>query len=170
MASYTMLARLSWHVCVAWRNNTIFSTLDPEILAFLASIFASLVTLVSICVWPSTLLILALIFRKHILRALPYLTRLKAGDFEFEFGKRILELEQKAADADIPLIEEVAPEPIDPELLLSVCIPYIWGYRRAHTSHARVFASILSTIYMLSTLVTVRLLSKKDLLLSGFLY
>ena len=89
------------------------SSMVPEVLELIASLVTSLVALLSACAWPATLMVLALILRNPILKILPNLTRMKAGGFEFEFSRRIQELERKADDADIPAIEQVLQDPLD---------------------------------------------------------
>lgn len=92
------------------------AALDPEQLEFIASIISSLFTLCAACAWPGATIILVLALKDPILKMFPILTKMKAGGFEFEFGKRIVELEKKADDADIPEIEDPIQESIETEL------------------------------------------------------
>ncbi len=63
-------------------------------LQFLASLVKSLA-------WPTTLVILVLLFRVPVRRALLSLTRLKYKDLELDFGRELKELEKEAKAIDI---------------------------------------------------------------------
>jgi uncharacterized protein YutE (UPF0331/DUF86 family) len=63
-------------------------------LEFLASIIKSLA-------WPTTLVILVVLFRAPVRRALLRLTRLKYKDLELDFGRELRQLEKEAKAIDI---------------------------------------------------------------------
>jgi hypothetical protein len=63
-------------------------------LEFLASLIKSLV-------WPTTLVILVVLFRVQVRRALLSLTRLKYKDLELDFGRELKQLEKEAKAIDI---------------------------------------------------------------------
>src|SRR5260370_1218861 len=63
-------------------------------LQFLASLVKSLA-------WPTALVILVLLFRVPVRRALLSLTRLKYKDLELDFGRELKELEKEAKAIDI---------------------------------------------------------------------
>jgi hypothetical protein len=60
--------------------------------------------------WPLTILILACKFRVPIIKLLLRLTRLKGKGWEFEFGKELVQLTEKAEEAQLP--------PVPPQQLL----------------------------------------------------
>src|SRR5512139_2060588 len=61
----------------------------PALLTFLAAVIGS-------CSWPITILVLLIILRKPMLDRLNDLRLFRFKDFEFEFGKRVQELEKEA--------------------------------------------------------------------------
>ena len=81
-------------------------SLIPPILDFLGSIFSTSTICVTSCAWPISILILALLLRRPIMKVIPSITKLKAGNFEFEFSRRIEELEQEAERVELPDIDE----------------------------------------------------------------
>jgi hypothetical protein len=82
-------------------------------LQFLASLIKSLA-------WPATLVMLVVLFRIPIRRALLTLTRLKYKDFELDFGHELKQLEKEAKAIDITpqLPKSIAPTKRDSSQLL----------------------------------------------------
>ena len=89
---------------------------DPELLTFIAAIFGSLMGLLAACAWPASFVVLVLLLRQPILKAIPNLTHLKAAGFEFEFVERVQELERRADDAAIPPVDQAPREIVEPEI------------------------------------------------------
>jgi hypothetical protein len=89
---------------------------DPDMLDFIASIFASLMAFLSACAWPVAIVVLIWMLRKPILAALPSLTRFKAAGFEIEFGDRVQELERRADKAAIPSVAHALEDVMAPDV------------------------------------------------------
>ena len=89
-----------------------WNDLIPPILEFLASLFSTSLLCISSCGWPLSIIILGFLLRKPLIGILPSLSKLKAGNFEFEFSRKIEELEQEAERAQLPEIDEGELSPL----------------------------------------------------------
>ena len=90
---------------------------EPEVLISIAALVTTIAAIFSACAWPLTLLLLLILFREPILRALPNLKRFKAAGVELEFAERVLQLERKAAAAEIPPLDQAIKDVAQPDVI-----------------------------------------------------